>query len=498
MKRRTCLQAVAVTTLAGCAAPRFAESTNPAEWTAAEALRNMRERTITAEGYARILLARCEAARGLNAISWIDPERALASARAVDAARARGDKMGALAGLPLLMKDNIDTVGFPTSAATPVLRANLPKANAPVVDTLFARGAYLLAKANMAEMALSGTSSESVFGSVRNPYDVTRFSGGSSGGTAAGIAARLAPAGLGSDTAGSGRIPAAFCGVVGYRPTTQPRAAYTNKGVVPLSRSLDTIAPMARSVSDVALLHAAILGEETATPLTLKGVRFGIARRFLWDDLDPEVARVTADAMAKLKDAGAEFVEIDLKDIPEASWGLQRNMMLAGMKQDLGNYLREGGSALTAAQVLAGIEAPQIAGLFKSVAGMPMTEEQARHQLEVQAPALRARFEAALHERQLAAIMFPCEFIPAQPIKRPDDTSPWMVNGKPVGQQMLSRNTRLAAALGLPALAIPTGLTAQGLPVSLEFNGLGGHDRRLLGVGQSIESAIGRLPGPRS
>jgi mandelamide amidase len=135
------------------------------------------------------------------------------SARAADAARLKGDRLRPLAGLPIVVKDNIKSIGFPTTAGTPTLKGFYPRANAPVAQTLFANGAILLGKANMHELAMGGTSSNVGFGFARNPYDEKRVPGGSSGGTAAAISARMTPAGLGTDTAGSVRCPAGFCGM---------------------------------------------------------------------------------------------------------------------------------------------------------------------------------------------------------------------------------------------------------------------------------------------
>jgi indoleacetamide hydrolase len=500
MKRRTCLHGLAAAAI-GTAAPAFrsarSDSNDSLEMSATDAIRAIESGEVQAEVYAERLLRHCETMRGLNAITWLDAAAVLSKARAVDQARKRGERLDALAGLPLLIKDNIDTLGFPSSAATPSLKSNFPKKNAPVIDALLGKGAIVLAKANMAELALSATSSESAFGSVHNPYSSGRFSGGSSGGTAAGLAARLAPAGLGTDTAGSGRIPAAVCGVVGLRPTTQPSRVYANSGIVPLASLLDTVAPMARTVRDVALLHGVMAGVAVPEARPLVGVRLGIARRFLWDDLEPEVARVTEQAIARLRDAGAQFIEVDLGDIPEASWSLQRTMMLVGMKQDLDAYLRDGGSSLSAADVLAGIQAPAVAALFKTAASLPLTPEKVAEATGVQAPALRKRFDAVLREKSLSAIVYPSVAISAQAIKLPTDSSPWIVNGKEVGQQMLSRNTRMSAALGTPALALPCGLTADGLPVSLEFNAAGTEDLNLLALCQAVETVLGRLPPPR-
>ena len=171
--------------------------------------------------------------------------------------------------------------------------------------------------------------------------------------------------------------------------------------------------------------------------------------------------------------------------------------MLVGMKRDLDAYLRDGGSSLSAADVLADIQAPAVAALFETAASLPLTPEKVAEATGVQAPALRKRFDAVLREKSLSAIVYPSVAISAQAIKLPTDSSPWIVNGKEVGQQMLSRNTRMSAALGTPALALPCGLTADGLPVSLEFNAAGTEDLNLLALCQAVETVLGRLPPPR-
>jgi indoleacetamide hydrolase len=196
------------------------------------------------------LLRICKASGDLNALTWMSEEKLLESARRSDLARTRGEALGPLAGIPVVVKDNIDTIGFPTSAATSSLKDNHPTGNAPIVDALEARGAYVFAKANMHELAGGGMSSNPVFGPVRNPYDRARVAGGSSGGTAAAIAARMAPIGLGTDTAGSVRIPSAFCGTVGLRPTSVGGKRYSSDGIVPLALDLDTAGPMARCVAE--------------------------------------------------------------------------------------------------------------------------------------------------------------------------------------------------------------------------------------------------------
>src|SRR5262249_37847638 len=180
-----------------------------------------------------------------------------AAARRSDQRRARGEQGGALDGVPLIIKDNIDTADYPTTAGTPALARHRPKQNAAVVTRLIDAGALVLGKANVQELAFGPTSTNAAFGPVHNPYDATRIPGGSSGGTGAAVAARLAPAGLGTDTGGSIRVPASLCGVVGFRPSM---LRWPQAGIVPISHTRDTAAPLARSVADCALLDGAVTG----------------------------------------------------------------------------------------------------------------------------------------------------------------------------------------------------------------------------------------------
>jgi Asp-tRNA(Asn)/Glu-tRNA(Gln) amidotransferase A subunit family amidase len=161
------------------------QAANLGELTATEAVGHIKDGNLTAESYATALLRICKASRNLNALTWMSEEKLLDSARRSALARTRGEALGPLTGIPVVVKDNMDTIGFPTSAATSSLKDNHPTGNAPIVDALEACGAYVFAKANMHEFAVGGPSSNPVFGPVRNPYDRARVAGGSSGGTAA-------------------------------------------------------------------------------------------------------------------------------------------------------------------------------------------------------------------------------------------------------------------------------------------------------------------------
>ena len=186
-----------------------------ADLSAVEAVAQMARGELTAERYAEALLARCQAARALNAFITQEPGRVLEDARARDRERRAGAKPGPLFGLPVPVKDSVNTRDYPTSGGTPALRDFRPKEDAPLVAALKAAGAIVLGKTNLHELSFGWTSNNLAFGAVHNPYDPTRIPGGSSGGTAAAIAARLAPLGVAEDTEGSIRVPAAFCGIAG-------------------------------------------------------------------------------------------------------------------------------------------------------------------------------------------------------------------------------------------------------------------------------------------
>src|SRR5262249_27644512 len=205
--------------------------------TAADAIRNGEQ---TAEALAEALLARCAAAAPLNAFISLEAERLRAAARAADRRRQRGERLGPLHGVPLALKDNIDTADFPTTGGTPALAAHRPKRNAPIVQRLLDAGAIVLGKTNLQELAYGPTNNNPASGRARTPSDPARLRGGARGGSAAAVAARLARAALGTDPGGSIRVPAALCGITSMRPTT---LRWSQAGIIPLSHTRDTAGP---------------------------------------------------------------------------------------------------------------------------------------------------------------------------------------------------------------------------------------------------------------
>ena len=277
---------------------------------AREAVERIRKGDLKAESYITQLLKQYNAHKDLNTIITIDESRILEEAREVDKARDRNNRVGPLAGLPFIVKDQIEVVGYATTAGNAMLKGYISGQSATVVDRLIQNGAIVFAKSNLHDMVgginTGGvTSSNRFFGFVRNPYDLTRIPGGSSGGTGAAIAARIVPAGLGEDTGGSVRLPSAFCGIAGLRPSTGgPHKRYPDAGIIPPPGKLETIGPMARTVSDVAFLDSVITGEAVPA-VKLPNVRIGIPRSDYWENksIDPGLARTLQSAFVRLRAA---------------------------------------------------------------------------------------------------------------------------------------------------------------------------------------------------
>jgi indoleacetamide hydrolase len=448
---------------------------------------------LSCEQYSTVLLEQCRRQKDLNAFIWLNEEHLLEGARRADKAR-RNKQTAALLGLPVALKDSIDTANAPTTAGTPALRRHQPRADAQVAASLFSAGALLLGKTNMHELAFGITSNNAAFGAVHNPYDRSMIAGGSSGGTAAAIAGRLCPIGLGADTGGSIRIPAALCGIAGLRTSW---GRYPVRGVVPLSHTRDTIGPMARSVTDLLLLDSTITGDTTpAQPAKLKGLRLGVPRGYFYENLDRDVAPVVEAALLKLRDVGCVFVEADIPDIEKLS-AISGRLSQYECVTDLSHYLAEEGSSITAQEVIRQIASPDVRKLYEDSLGPQRpTPEWYEHAIAVDRPALQTAYETYFRRHDVTAMVFPTTALPARPIGQDAEVE---LNGKKVPTFFTYlRNTRPVTSAGIPGLSLPIGLTAQGLPVGLEFDGPKDHDRDLLGIGIAIERAFGRIAPPNA
>jgi aspartyl-tRNA(Asn)/glutamyl-tRNA(Gln) amidotransferase subunit A len=295
--------------------------------TAAELGRTIASGELSAVDAASAHLARIEAVEPkVHAFLQVDAEGALAAARAVDEARARGERLGPLAGVPIAVKDVLTTRGLPTTAGSKILEGWRPPYDATIVTRLRAAGLVMLGKTNMDEFAMGSSTEYSAYGPTFNPWDTGRIPGGSGGGSAAAVAAYEAPLAIGSDTGGSIRQPAAVTGTVGAKPTYGGTSRY---GLIAFSSSLDTPGPCARTVEDAALLHAVIGGHDpmdsTSIPAPvpdvvgaarlgatgdLSGVRLGMVREFSGDGAEPGVVAAYRESVEALVKLGAEVVEV--------------------------------------------------------------------------------------------------------------------------------------------------------------------------------------------
>ncbi|MFP6732373.1 MAG: indoleacetamide hydrolase [Rhodospirillales bacterium] len=466
---------------------------NTANLSAIDALSAMQSGDISCENYVGALVERAEAYEDLNAFISFDAERVLEAACAADEERATGAEPGPLLGLPIVLKDNIDTAQYPTTGGTPGLRENQPTANSPVAQSLFDAGAICFGKSNLHELAYGVTCNNGAFGPSRNPYNRERIPGGSSGGTGTAVGARIAPAGLGSDTGGSVRIPAALCGIVGFRPTT---GRYSQEGVVPISNTRDTIGPMTRSVADAALLDRVIAGEDDGLqPAELKGLRIGVPRGYYYEDLDMATALVMDAALERLSGYGIELIEADVPDVAAADEAASMPVALYETVVLLNRYLNDHGIGLDYAELVSQIGSPDVKGIMGSLIGEgAIPPELYKQALEQYRPRLRDIFRNYFAENNLSAIVFPTTPMPAAKI---GDDETVNVNGTEVPTFMTYiRNTDPASNAALPGLSIPAGLTDAGLPVGMEFDGPEGSDRELLSIGYAVEEMEPAFPEP--
>ncbi|GAA5191196.1 indoleacetamide hydrolase [Rugosimonospora acidiphila] len=457
------------------------------ELSVSEASSLMRAGELAASEYAEALIRQCERRARLNAFIGFDPEAVRRAAHQADRDRSTGARLGPLHGIPVAVKDNINTTALPTTGGTAALSGNRPTTNAVVVDRLTGAGALLLGKTNLHELGRGWTSVNATFGPVRNPHREDRIAGGSSGGSACAVAARMAPAAIGTDTEGSVRIPAALCGIVGLRPTT---GRYPTDGVIPIAARLDTVGPFARCVADLALLDSVL----ACTPLAaarpdLRGVRIGVPRAYYLDGLDGEVEAIFEQALLCLAEHGADLVRADLTGLDTLVTGVASALIRYEFARLLPEYLAAHAPRVSMVD-LAEAAGPNVAPLFAP----PPPEAADRHRDALDAQRrVRAGFRSYRREYALDLIIHPVVPMPAPPIGAGPGWPPpgVTVMGREVPEHVAyGRNVTPASVAGLPGLVLPAGVTSEGLPVGVEFNAAPGHDGYLIGAGSAIESAL--------
>jgi aspartyl-tRNA(Asn)/glutamyl-tRNA(Gln) amidotransferase subunit A len=412
----------------------------------------------------------------LNAFITVTAESALAAARQAESEIRRGDWRGPLHGIPLALKDLIDTAGVPTTAASLLFKDRIPAEDAEIVRRLKAAGAVLLGKQNLHEFAYGGSSMVSAFGKVRNAWNPEHIAGGSSGGSVTAVAAGLGYGAIGTDTAGSVREPAALCGVVGLKPTYGRISA---RGVIPLSISLDHVGPIARTVADVAVILAAIAGHDpedkasvdapvedyvAALGRSFQPLRVGVPKTFFFDDLDAEVASATSHALSGLAAMGADLRHLELP-VPT-----DRTLQSAEAYSFHAEF------------VARSPELYQPETLRRIHTGQNVSPEAL---LECRRELRRARRAIASIYADVDVLVTPTTPIPApriaELIQNPDLLRP--------RELLLLRNTRPINVWGLPAISIPCGFTAAGLPIGLQIIGPHWREAAVLQVAHVYEQA---------
>ncbi len=437
----------------------------------------LRRREISPVEITRVCLVRIEKLNpSLNAFITVLAEWAMEEAKRAEAEILHGQWRGALHGIPVALKDLIDTAGVRTTAASALYKDRVPLEDADVVRRLRQAGAVIIGKNNLHEFAYGGSSLVSYFGDVHNPWDVRRVAGGSSGGSAAAVTAGLAYAAIGTDTAGSIREPAALCGCVGIKPTY---GRVSSRGVIPLSTSLDHVGPLAATVEDAAIVLQAIAGYDAAditsadVPVAdyvgalredVKGVRVGVPRSYFFDDLDAEVAAAMEHALAGLQSLGAELREVKL-EVP-TDRALQAAESYAYHAESVAKS-----PELYQAETVRRIRSGETISAAEYI--------QRRRELDEGRRGIRAVFA------DVDVLVTPTMPMPAPAIAdlraNPEALRP--------AELRLLRNTRPFNVWGLPAISVPCGFTQSGLPIGMQIAGPHWREDLVLRVAHAYEQA---------
>ncbi len=455
-----------------------------------EARASLRARHISAVELTKAALSRIERHNGsLRAFITVTADQALAEAAQADREMAAGRDRGPLHGIPIALKDLFYTKGVLTTAGSKVYAQFVPERDATVVERLRAAGAVMLGKLNMHELAYGTTSANPHYGAVRNPWNTEHSPGGSSGGSGVAVATHMAYAAMGSDTGGSIRIPAAYCGAVGLKPTY---GRVSRNGVLPLGFSLDHVGPLTRSVRDAGLVLNAIAGADARDSSSsrhptvdyvpeegcgIRGIRIGFPANFFFERLDPQVESAVRGAIARAESMGATVKTVRLPDM-EALNAVARVVLLAEAAAVFEPYRED--RASFGADVLALLDQGRLIAATDYVNAQRLRRK------------LRSEFDQVWKDVD-------CLITPATPNAAPRIGETTVHLGGQAEDVRLAA-TRLARginALGYPSLAMPCGLSANGLPVALQIIGPAFQEARILQVGAALEDeGVGIPPCP--
>jgi aspartyl-tRNA(Asn)/glutamyl-tRNA(Gln) amidotransferase subunit A len=412
----------------------------------------------------------------LSAFITVTADSVLAEARKAEAEILRGEWRGPLHGVPVALKDLIDTAGVRTTAGSALYKDRIPDHDAEVVLRLGQAGAVIVGKNNLHEFAYGGSSLVSYFGDVRNPWDVGRIAGGSSGGSAAAVVAGLAYAAIGTDTAGSIREPGGLCGCVGLKPTY---GRVSSRGVIPLSASLDHVGPLAATVADAAIVLQAIAGYDPADITTVdvpvadyvsalrdgaKSVRVGLPRSYFFDDLDLEVAAAMEHALRGISTLVAEIKEVQLEVSTDRT--IQAAEAYAYHAENVAKTPE--------------LYQPETVRRIRSGEGVSAADY------------IRRRRELEEVRRSIGQIFADVDVLVTPTIPMPAPAIADLKadpDGLRPAELKLLRNTRPFNVWGLPAISVPCGFTQSGLPIGLQIAGPHWREDRVLRFAHAYEQA---------
>ncbi|MGN3973922.1 Asp-tRNA(Asn)/Glu-tRNA(Gln) amidotransferase subunit GatA [Tsuneonella sp. SYSU-LHT278] len=469
----------------------------------------------TAREVAESFNASVAAAQGaLNAFIVATPEKAVEAAEAVDAARARGDSLGKLAGVPIGMKDLFATRGVQTTAASHILEGFVPEYESTVSQKLWDAGAGMLGKLNLDQFAMGSSNETSYFGNVVSPWrkegsNAGLAPGGSSGGSSAAVSARLCPAATGTDTGGSIRQPAAFTGIAGIKPTYGRCSRW---GIVAFASSLDQAGPMARDVADCAIMLEAMAGFdpkdstsldlpvpewEAALDPDMRGKKVGIPREYRMDGTDAAILKSWDDGIAWLRDAGAEIVDVSL---PHTKYALPAYYIVAPAEAS-SNLARYDGVRYGLRELPDGANLQEMYAATRA-AGFG---DEVKRRIMIGTYVLSAGFYDAYYNqaqrvRTLIANDFKAAFGQCDVILAPTTpTASFPLGDKvddPLAMYLNDVFAVPASLAGLPAMSVPAGLNADGLPLGLQVIGRAFDEQGVLNAGLAIESRAGFTARP--
>ena len=461
----------------------------------------MAQGSVTSRELTDYFLARIERLDGdIGAFLHVDTSGAQEQAQRVDARRSRGEKLGPLAGIPIAIKDNLCTEGLPTTCASRILEGYRPPYDAHVIANLKAAGAVLLGKLNMDEFAMGSSTENSAYFPTKNPWDLTRSPGGSSGGAAASVAAGLCVAALGSDTGGSVRQPGALCGVTALKPTYGRVSRY---GLVAFASSLDQVGPLARNAKDAALLLQCIAGHDPkdATCVTAKvddyladvgtslsGTRIGVLRTDLDDSCHPDVLRAYRAAQDVYAELGCELVDVELPHLP---YGVAAYYLVAPAEASSNLARFDGmryGLRVTGDDLRSTYEETRDRGFGPEVKRRIMLGTYALSAGYYDAYYLKAQRIRTLIRRDYERAFERCDAVLSPTAPGPAFRLGEKVND-PLTMYLEDVFTLPPSLSGLPAISTPSGLSSEGLPLGVQLTAPALAERLLVKLADGLERA---------